>query len=56
MNTIIVTIIFQIILFFIALAVTIGLSKGKNMWWVILTYWFFLTLKNFSDLLMGAMK
>ena len=36
--------------------VVTGLYLKKNMWPLIVAYWFFLTLKNLSDLLMGAMK
>ena len=37
---------FQIILAFLAFAVAVGLSQHKNVWWLILTYWVTLTVKN----------
>ena len=51
-----VSIYFQTINAIIAGIVAVGLYRKKVMWARIVAYWCVLTLKNFSDLLMGAMK
>ena len=54
-NELITQVLILLLLIDSAVVVT-GLCLKKNMWPLIVAYWVILTLKNFSDLLMGAMK